>query len=53
MTKVLPVKQSCPVHPCTHVQVLGAVHSLFTPQPPVQIAIKVLHDTNSSRILEI
>ena len=34
----IPVRHSCPVHPCTHVQVLGAVHTLFTPQPPVQIA---------------
>ena len=34
----IPVRQSCPVHPCTQVQLWGAVHSLFTPQPPVQIA---------------
>ena len=34
----IPVRQSWPVHPCTHVQLWGAVHSLFTPQPPVQIA---------------
>ena len=35
---VIPVRQSGPVLPCTQVHVPGAVHSLFTPQPPVQIA---------------
>ena len=37
-TLSIPVRQSCLVHPCTHVQFSGAVHSLFTPQPPVHIA---------------
>ena len=37
-SKSLPVRQSCPPHPCSHVQIPGAVHLLFKPQPPVQIA---------------
>ena len=38
----IPVRQSCPVHPCTQVQFSGAVQFMFKPQPPVQIAG---HDT--------
>ena len=33
------VKQLLPVHPLTHVQVLGAVHSLLVPHVELQIAI--------------
>ena len=33
------VKQSLPVHPLTHVQLLGAEHSMLVPQEELQIAI--------------
>ena len=33
------VKQLLPFHPLTHVQVLGAVHSLLVPQGVLQIAV--------------
>ena len=36
----VPVRQSCPVHPCTQVQFSGAVQFMFKPQPPVQIATR-------------
>ena len=32
------VKQSLPVHPLTHVQVLGAEHSMLVPHEELQIA---------------
>ena len=39
----IPVRQSCPAQPCTQVQLWGAVHSLFTPQPPGHIAAKSVY----------
>ena len=33
------VKQSLPVHPLTHVQVLGSVHFLLVPHGELQIAV--------------
>ena len=33
------VKQSLPIHPLTHVQLLGAVHCLLVPQGELQIAV--------------
>ena len=33
------VKQSFPVHPLTHVQLLGAVHILLVPHIELQIAV--------------
>ena len=33
------VKQSLPVHPLTHVQVLGAIHCLLVPHGELQIAV--------------
>ena len=33
------IKQSLPVHPLTHVQLLGAVHCLLVPQGELQIAV--------------
>ena len=38
--KALPERQPCPVHPGKHVHLLGAVHTPFTPQPPLQIATR-------------
>ena len=35
----IPVKQSLPVHPLTHVQMSGAVHCLLLPHGGLQIAI--------------
>ena len=35
----IPVKQSLPVHPLTHVQVLGPVHCLLVPHCVMQIAV--------------
>ena len=34
----IPVRQSLPVHPLTHVQLLGAVHCLLVPHWELQIA---------------
>ena len=36
---IIRVKQSLPVHPLTHVQVLGAVHCLLVPHNELQIAV--------------
>ena len=33
------VKQSLPIHPLTHVQLLGAVHCLLVPQGKLQTAV--------------
>ena len=37
----IPVEQLLPVHPLTHVQLFGEVHSLLIPQTGLQIANKI------------
>ena len=42
------VKQSLPVHPLTHVQLLGAVHCLLVPHVELQIAL--LRENNNYNV---
>ena len=47
------VKQSLPVHPLTHVQLLGAEHSMLVPHEELQIAKLCYYDVLCSLITSI
>ena len=47
---IIRAKQSLPSHPLTHVQVLGAVHSLLVPHRGLQIAVFRRNNNYNMRI---